>query len=128
MVRPKNWCEAIATAEVTRSSVQVEEGSITPTEPIWIRENDAFVAALPASATRFTYGIDFPYQAIGNQWHSWSWDRFSFAREIAPARTFGFAEQIEQLQQAGLIKGGSLRKCFGLQRSRLGQPSFKIYE
>ena len=32
----------------------------------------------------------------------------NFAEAIAPARTFGFAEQIEQLQQAGLIKGGSL--------------------
>jgi UDP-3-O-[3-hydroxymyristoyl] N-acetylglucosamine deacetylase len=77
-------------------------------EPIWIYESDAFVAALPATETRFTYGIDFPYPAIGNQWHSWQFDRTSFATKIAPARTFGFAEQIEKLQQAGLIKGGSL--------------------
>jgi len=32
----------------------------------------AFVAALPAPETRFTYGIDFDLPAIGNQWHSWS--------------------------------------------------------
>jgi UDP-3-O-[3-hydroxymyristoyl] N-acetylglucosamine deacetylase len=61
--------------------------------------------------TRFTYGIDFPYQAIGNQWHSWSPGEENFATEIAPARTFGFAEQIEQLQQAGLIKGGNLENA-----------------
>ena len=102
----KNWCEAIAKAGVTDSASSVQP--ITPTEPIWIRENDSFVAALPASSTRFTYGIDFAYQAIGNQWHSWSLDRTSFATEIAPARTFGFAEQIEQLRKAGLIKGGNL--------------------
>ena len=103
----KNWCEAIAIAGVT-DSASSDIQSITPTEPIWIRENDSFVAALPASSTRFTYGIDFPYEAIGNQWHSWSLDRTSFATEIAPARTFGFAEQIEQLRKAGLIQGGNL--------------------
>ena len=102
----KNWCEAIAQAGVTQS-VTPSVKPIVP-KPIWVRENDSFVAALPATQTRFTYGIDFPYQAIGNQWHSWSLDRTSFATEIAPARTFGFAEQIEQLREAGLIKGGNL--------------------
>ncbi|MGB5714212.1 MAG: UDP-3-O-acyl-N-acetylglucosamine deacetylase, partial [Waterburya sp.] len=76
-----------------------------------IRENDSFVAAVPASVTRVTYGIDFPYAAIGNQWHSWNPAQGSFASEIAPARTFGFADQIEQLQQAGLIKGGNLENA-----------------
>jgi UDP-3-O-[3-hydroxymyristoyl] N-acetylglucosamine deacetylase len=78
------------------------------TKPIWIHEGDIFVAALPSSEIRFTYGIDFEYSAIGNQWHSWNPDLESFEEAIAPARTFGFAEQIEQLKQAGLIKGGSL--------------------
>ena len=104
----KNWCEAIAQVGVTQSVSPSDPQPITPREPIWVRENDSFVAALPASQTRFTYGIDFPYQAIGNQWHSWSLDRISFATEIAPARTFGFAEQIEQLRELGLVKGGNL--------------------
>ena len=106
----KNWCEAIARAGITERS-PIQSSPVTPIEPIWIREHDSFVAALPAAQTRFTYGIDFPYQAIGNQWHSWNGDRESFADEIAPARTFGFAEQIEQLQQAGLIQGGSLENA-----------------
>jgi UDP-3-O-[3-hydroxymyristoyl] N-acetylglucosamine deacetylase len=84
---------------------------ISLTEAIWIREEDTFVAALPSSETRFTYGIDFPYQAIGNQWHSWNPQTENFAEAIAPARTFGFAEAIEQLKQAGLIKGGSLENA-----------------
>ncbi len=58
-----------------------------------------------------TYGIDFTYEAIGNQWHSWSPAEANFATEIAPARTFGFAEQIEQLQRSGLIKGGNLENA-----------------
>ena len=29
-------------------------------------------------------------------------------KEIAPARTFGFVDQLEQLKNSGLIKGGNL--------------------
>jgi UDP-3-O-[3-hydroxymyristoyl] N-acetylglucosamine deacetylase len=77
-------------------------------EPIWECDGSAFVAALPSPELRFTYGIDFPYSAIGNQWFSWNPQQESFTKEIAPARTFGFADQIEQLKAMGLIQGGSL--------------------
>jgi UDP-3-O-[3-hydroxymyristoyl] N-acetylglucosamine deacetylase len=80
-------------------------------QPIWVHQGDAFVAALPAPSIRFTYGIDFDLPAIGNQWHSFSPDQESFATSIAPARTFGLAYQVEQLRQAGLIKGGSLENA-----------------
>ncbi|BAZ43675.1 UDP-3-0-acyl N-acetylglucosamine deacetylase [Chondrocystis sp. NIES-4102] len=104
----KNWCEAIALSGV-RDHTQPPPAPIMVKEPVWIQENDAFVAALPAMETRFTYGIDFvDYQPIGKQWHSWNPQTEAFTTEIAPARTFGFAEQIEQLRQAGLIKGGNL--------------------
>ncbi|MEH2075087.1 MAG: UDP-3-O-acyl-N-acetylglucosamine deacetylase [Nostoc sp.] len=84
------------------------------TEPLWVYQGDAFVCALPAPETRFSYGIDFDLPAIGNQWYSWSLTSepekasASFAAEIAPARTFGLLHQIEHLQKTGLIKGGSL--------------------
>lgn len=42
------------------------------TEPISVYQGDAFVCALPAPETRFSYGIDFDLPAIGNQWYSWS--------------------------------------------------------
>lgn len=79
--------------------------------PVWVRHEDAFVVALPANELRFSYAIDFELPAIGRQWYSWSPDRESFATEIAPARTFGLAHQIEQLRTAGLIKGGSLENA-----------------
>lgn len=80
-------------------------------QPVWLQDGDAFVAALPASELRFTYGIDFELAAIGNQWYSWSPSQESFATAVAPARTFGLAHQVEQLQQKGLIKGGSLENA-----------------
>ncbi|GAC1458322.1 MAG: UDP-3-O-acyl-N-acetylglucosamine deacetylase [Chamaesiphon sp.] len=77
-------------------------------QPVWVHKGDAFVAALPSPITRFTYGIDFEIPAIGNQWHSWTPVQENFAAAIAPARTFTMATQIDQLRNAGLIKGGSL--------------------
>jgi UDP-3-O-[3-hydroxymyristoyl] N-acetylglucosamine deacetylase len=102
----KVWTDAIALAGVKTSSSAFWGSEIDT--PIWIQDGDAFVAALPASEIRFTYGIDFSYPAIGNQWYSWNPNAESFASAIAPARTFGFADQIEKLRVAGLIRGGSL--------------------
>ena len=102
------WAVAIADVGLVSQSAQVTRSIL---EPIWIYEGDAFVAAIPAPALRFSYGIDFELAAIGNQWHGWSPDRDSFLTEIAPARTFGLAHQIDQLRSSGLIKGGSLENA-----------------
>ncbi|WP_267384145.1 UDP-3-O-acyl-N-acetylglucosamine deacetylase [Cyanobacterium sp. uoEpiScrs1] len=104
----QEWLKAIICGGVTPSSWSTNS---TLLEPIWVRDGDAFVAAIPAFETRFTYGIDFPYPAIGNQWHSWNPNIDSFEKDIAPARTFGFADQIEKLQKMGLIQGGSLKNA-----------------
>jgi UDP-3-O-[3-hydroxymyristoyl] N-acetylglucosamine deacetylase len=109
------WTAAIAQVGVVAQAASRLTGSLQ--EPVWIREGDAFVAALPAPELRFTYGIDFDLAAIGNQWHSWSPQaayftiHSSFAAEIAPARTFGLAHQIEYLRANGLIQGGSLENA-----------------
>ncbi|RUR73270.1 UDP-3-O-acyl-N-acetylglucosamine deacetylase [Chlorogloeopsis fritschii PCC 9212] len=112
----KIWAESIAQVGLVSQSTVEQESYLPINEPIWVRENDAFVCALPASAPRFTYGIDFDLPAIGNQWYSWSptsdsANHASFAVEIAPARTFGLLHQIEYLQKSGLIKGGSLENA-----------------
>lgn len=80
-------------------------------EPVSVYHGDAFVTALPAPKTRFTYGIDFALPAIGKQWYSWTPEQNNFADAIAPARTFGLADQIDQLRDRGLIKGGSLENA-----------------
>ncbi|NWF60151.1 MAG: UDP-3-O-acyl-N-acetylglucosamine deacetylase [Fischerella sp.] len=113
----KVWTESIAQVGLVSQTLTIENAPQPINEPIWVRQEDAFVCALPAPATRFTYGIDFELPAISNQWHSWSPPTdpgntdASFAAEIAPARTFGLLHQIEYLQKSGLIKGGSLENA-----------------
>lgn len=105
----KEWVDAIAPIPRQQQREPRRQGRLQ--QPVWIYDGDAFVAALPAPWVRLTYGIDFESAAIGNQWFSWSPSSDSgaeFATEVAPARTFGLAEQIDYLRSQGLIRGGSL--------------------
>jgi UDP-3-O-[3-hydroxymyristoyl] N-acetylglucosamine deacetylase len=103
------WGSTIVQAGILTQSAPLHQ-SILRTA-IWLHQGDQFVAAIPAPTLKFSYGIEFDLAAIGTQWHSWDPATADFATEIAPARTFGLAHQIEQLQQAGLIKGGSLENA-----------------
>jgi UDP-3-O-[3-hydroxymyristoyl] N-acetylglucosamine deacetylase len=98
--------------EIMRSGIKPIAVDLAPsgvlTAPVWIQQDDIFVAALPSPVLRFTYGIDFDVAPIGNQWHSWQPGKDDFMTQVAPARTFGLAHQIDRLREAGLIKGGSL--------------------
>ena len=132
------WVDAIVEAGFT-DSPPAGGGAIAPAsdpihEPIWVRDGDAVVAALPSSVLRFSYGIEFAEPAIGNQWHTWtppgpgfSADAIAdFATEIAPARTFGLAHQVEQLRQAGLILGGSLDNALVCDGDRWLNPPLRF--
>jgi UDP-3-O-[3-hydroxymyristoyl] N-acetylglucosamine deacetylase len=119
----KNWVEGIVQSGIIPSELEPGNPIL---EPIWVRDGDAFVAAIPASEMRFTYGIDFPYEVIGNQWVSWHPKKESFREFIAPARTFGFADQIEQLKQGGLIKGGSLDNALVCDRQGWVNPPLRF--
>lgn len=101
------WTESILNAGLVAQDTTEYHSSVNISQPIWIYQDDAFVAAIPAVETRFTYGIDFDLPAIGNQWYSWALHG-DFTTEIAPARTFGLEHQVEYLQKSGLIKGGTL--------------------
>ncbi len=103
----KEWCDAIALSGIIPLGVDVPK-IYSVQEPVWVREGDAFVCALPSAKTCFTYGIEFELSAIGQQWYTWHPDQEKFENAIATARTFGLAHQIESLQKTGLIKGGSL--------------------
>ncbi len=110
----KEWAEAIATAGVTSISgadACGQSSSLPLSAPFTFQVGDAFVTAVPSETLRFSYGIDFPQAAIGSQWYSLDLTPASFAQEIAPARTFGFAAQIDQLKSMGLIQGGSLENA-----------------
>lgn len=92
--------------------------------PVLEQAGEAFVIAIPESQTSFSYGIDFSDAAIGQQWC-----RFNprdFIADIAPARTFGRAEDVESLQAQGFIKGGSLDNALVCRRDEWLNPPLRL--
>ncbi|HXI12751.1 MAG TPA: UDP-3-O-acyl-N-acetylglucosamine deacetylase [Thermoanaerobaculia bacterium] len=82
--------------------------------PIEVRDGDKWIRIVPASKFSIRYKIDFAHPAIGKQSIHFEPSVDSFARKIAPARTFGFIHEVEQLRAAGLARGGTVENCIVL--------------
>ncbi len=81
------------------------------TSPIFVNKGESVIFAQPSKNLKLIGLIDFPYKAIGQQMFSIELSPKNFVNEIAPARTFGFLDQLEELKKAGLIKGGALENA-----------------
>ena len=79
--------------------------------PIQVRQGERFAILEPSPVPRITVDIDFDSAAIGRQSVSIDLVDDLFATEIAPARTFGFANELDQLRAQGLALGGSMRNA-----------------
>ncbi len=80
-------------------------------EPIFYEEGDVEITLLPSDRLQVSFSIDFDHPLVRHQFESFEITPETFEREIAPARTFGFLHEIEQLKAAGLIRGGNLRNA-----------------
>ena len=79
--------------------------------PIYVKRGESIIFAIPSKDLKLIGLIDFPYKAIGQQMFSIELSPNNFVKEIAPARTFGFLDQLEELKKTGLIKGGALENA-----------------
>lgn len=103
------WVEAIAEAGLQGLGSRPVPEPLG--RPITLQQGQSFVTALPSDRLRLAAAIEFPQAAIGRQFFSLELTPEAFVRDIAPARTFGFREQVEQLRAAGLIQGGALENA-----------------
>jgi UDP-3-O-[3-hydroxymyristoyl] N-acetylglucosamine deacetylase / 3-hydroxyacyl-[acyl-carrier-protein] dehydratase len=81
-------------------------------EPLWLSfEEDVFLVILPANELRITYTVSYHHPLLKSQYGSFIINNGVFTKEIAPARTFCFLHEVEELRQQGLIKGGNLNNA-----------------
>jgi len=78
-------------------------------KPIFISENDISLVALPCAEQdcHISYTLDYPGTALGSQHCTYCINPETFAKEIADARTFCLASEVESLREQGLGKGAS---------------------
>jgi UDP-3-O-[3-hydroxymyristoyl] N-acetylglucosamine deacetylase len=94
-------CAGIAQLAAPRRAIQV-------LAPVCVARGDARVEIEPAPVFSIDCAIDFASAAIARQDLAVVVDPATFRGQIARARTFGFAAEVERLRAAGLARGGSL--------------------
>jgi UDP-3-O-[3-hydroxymyristoyl] N-acetylglucosamine deacetylase len=88
-------------------------------KPIRVGANGNSASLVPADGFRLSFAIDFASSAIRHQELSYDLDAENFKAEISRARTFGFFEEVEQMRQAGLARGGSLENAVVISGDRI---------
>ena len=84
-----------------------------------VGDERASATLTPAPCFTLDFALDFASPAIGRQERSVRLVDGAFKRDLSRARTFGFAEEVEHLRQAGLIRGGSLDNAVVLGSDRV---------
>ncbi len=100
------FVDQIARVGLRRQSVRRQYLCIE--KPLEISDRDRTIAVHPADRFQIRYSIDFDHPMIGRQVFDFEASPEVFSREVAPARTFGFFREVEQLKKKGLVRGGSL--------------------
>lgn len=96
-----------------------EKNPVKIEQPFIIKENDASISVVPDTELKITYHIDYEHPSIKRQGLSIILNPENFEAEIAPARTFGFLEDVPDLQKKGLALGGSLKNAVVLDKTRV---------
>jgi len=116
----RQWVELIRQAGIVELPAQ--RPYLKVLKKIEVAEKNRKMSIEPADSFEITCEIDFNHPMIGLQQHEISFLVSDYSREIAPARTFGFVEEIEMLKQNGLARGGSLENAIALTRDGFLNP------
>jgi UDP-3-O-[3-hydroxymyristoyl] N-acetylglucosamine deacetylase len=83
-------------------------------KPVSVEGSGKCITILPADRFLLTCDIFFKHPVVGRQTLDMEVTPDRYATEIAPARTFGFEKELDQLRDMGLIRGANLDNavCF----------------
>ena len=89
---------------------------------IEVQDGEKFVRLLPHDSAAFDFRIKFDHPVIGEQEEAFDFSTKNFIEEIARARTFGFAKDIQYLQSQNLAMGATLQNAIGLDDHKVLNP------
>lgn len=76
-------------------------------KPVSAHIDDKFVYFLPANEFKITCRVNYKNPNIGLQHLEYVDNSFKYTNDVCKAKTFGFLEEVEDLQKRGLALGGS---------------------
>ncbi|HKI77192.1 MAG TPA: bifunctional UDP-3-O-[3-hydroxymyristoyl] N-acetylglucosamine deacetylase/3-hydroxyacyl-ACP dehydratase [Ignavibacteriaceae bacterium] len=102
------YIKALQEAKIVQQNAPKDYLIIDQTVMYHNEENQIDIVALPLDSYRLTVMVDYQNPALGSQ-HTGLFDfEKEFIKEFAPARTFCFLSEVENLAKVGLIKGGDI--------------------
>jgi UDP-3-O-[3-hydroxymyristoyl] N-acetylglucosamine deacetylase len=102
------FCEGIG--KVGLLAQNAPRALCTIDEPRYFRDGDALLVVIPSDVFRVRFTVDYA-APIGLQFFDDVIEPAFYAREIAPARTFGYLHEVEALRANGLALGGTLENA-----------------
>ena len=87
--------------------------------PVEVVDGDKRIAIFPHRRFRISSSIDFRHPLVGRQSMEIDISAESYTQQIAPARTFGFLDEVPQMKDMGLVRGGSLANAVVFTRDSL---------
>jgi UDP-3-O-acyl N-acetylglucosamine deacetylase len=97
---------------IEQAGTQDYSSSVKPvvvTEAVTLEEGIAKITALPHNGFSISYTLHYPGNTLAQGTHEFDLCKDSYAKEIAPARTFAIKKDAEQMRAAGLGKGANLQ-------------------
>lgn len=91
-------------------------------KPLEIIEGEKRISIIPSRFCRISFDIAFDHPAVSVQNYSMKFSTENFCKEIAPARTFGFLQEVEYLKANGLARGGSLENAVVIDNDGVMNP------
>lgn len=91
------------------------------TRQVRVGDDTMWLEANPSDTGRLSieYTIEFDHPSIGTMKAEFADDAHQFAHLIAPARTFGFLREVENLRSKGYIQGASLQNAVVMDDHRI---------
>ncbi len=119
------YAEKLLEAGIVEQDAEREYFVIDETVRYTNEEKGVDIVALPTDDYRITVMIDYYIPALGSQ-HTGVFNlEKEFLTEFAPARTFCFLTEVEELYRKGLIKGGSLNNAIVIIDKELDKNELK---
>lgn len=93
------------------------------TRAVSVEGNGKRITILPADRFLLTCDVYFPHAMVGRQVVDMEVTPERYASDIAPARTFGFEHELDQMRNMGLIRGATLDNAVCFNTTRVLNPS-----
>jgi UDP-3-O-[3-hydroxymyristoyl] N-acetylglucosamine deacetylase/3-hydroxyacyl-[acyl-carrier-protein] dehydratase len=120
----KDFIDLISSAGIKEQ--ELPKKTIKLKAPVTYAEGDISLIALPADGLTIDYTLQYDSPLIGTQHKTIKLDESSYRSEIALARTFCLASEVEDFKKQGIGKGGNYNNILVVDNDKVVQNQLRF--